>query len=200
MSEKTRHGAQDPSHPHPGARMPKIPDKATLGYAALFALLAAGFLLVLFILPAEYGIDPTGMGRATGLSRLSQTGHELDLGDRLGAIHKPEPAAPRDDTVAIELAGLFDNEYKFHLEANGTFLYAWTSTGPVSFDFHGEPDEPGRPGEFSSYEASEATNRSGSFQAPFTGRHGWYFQNVGVEPVMITLHTWGYYDIVGFVG
>lgn len=31
-------------------------------------------------------------------------------------------------------------------------------------------------------------------------RHGWYFRNVGDEPVTITLQTWGYYEVVGLLG
>lgn len=204
MSERTRHkderhdGARDPSHPHPGARMPKVPDKATLGLATLFALFVAGCVLLLFVLPAEFGIDPTRVGHLTGVSRLYGSGGELDLGDRLGTVHNPEPGAPRNDTVTITLDGLgFDTEYKFHLDANQSMLYSWTATDNVEFDFHGEPDNPSKPGEFSSYDASQGLNGSGSFQAPFTGRHGWYFRNIGPEPVTITLHTWGYYDVVG---
>jgi hypothetical protein len=199
MSKKTRRGAQDPSHPNPGTRMPKVPDKTTLGLATLLAFFIAACVLMLFVLPAEYGLDPTGIGRATGVSKLYGSGNELNLGGA-GTIHQPEPAAPRNDTVTIRLDGLSDNEYKFHLEANQSMLYEWTSTGVVNFDFHGEPDDPSRPGEFASYEAKQGLNGSGSFQAPFTGRHGWYFQNVNNEPVTITLRTWGYYDVVGLLG
>ena len=38
-----------------------------LGIAALVAIV----LLVMVVLPAEYGIDPTGLGRWTGISKLS---------------------------------------------------------------------------------------------------------------------------------
>ncbi|HLQ18220.1 MAG TPA: hypothetical protein VK146_04505 [Tabrizicola sp.] len=33
---------------------------------------AAGAILILFWLPAEYGIDPTGMGRLTGLTEMGE--------------------------------------------------------------------------------------------------------------------------------
>lgn len=195
MSEKTRRKDDDVPEP-----TPKVPDKVTLGYATLFAVFVAGSLLLLFILPAEYGVDPTGIGGAMGLTALSQGGNELHFGDRLGTVHQAEPAAPRTDTVTIQLGGLGDKEYKLHLDANQSMLYSWTSTGVVTYDFHGDPDKPSRPGEFSSYEAKQGMNGAGSFQAPFAGRHGWYFQNVGNEPVTITLHTWGYYDVIGLLG
>ena len=180
--------------------MPKIPDKTTLGLATLFAAFVAFVVLLLFVLPAEYGIDPTKIGQITGISKLSENSHGLELGDRLGTVSRVEPNAPRNDTVTIQLGVLADNEYKFHLMANQSLLYSWTSTGPVDFDFHGDPDRPSRPGEFSSYDAGQGIGSSGSFQAPFDGRHGWYFRNVGDEPVTITLQTWGYYEVVGLLG
>ncbi|MEK6975810.1 MAG: hypothetical protein AABY18_05660 [Candidatus Thermoplasmatota archaeon] len=200
MSEKTRHGARDASHPHPGARMPKVPDKTTLGLATLFAAFVAFGVLLLFVLPAEYGIDPTKFGQMTGISKLAGDGGEIDLGGRLGTVSRVEPAAPRNDTMTIELPAGEDNEFKLHLLVNQSLLYTWTATGPVNFDFHGDPDRPTRPGEFSSYDEAQGTGRSGSFQAPFDGRHGWYFQNVGDVPVTITLQTWGYYDVIGLLG
>jgi hypothetical protein len=204
MSEKTRHktahdGAKDPSHPHPGARMPKVPDKGTLGIATLFAAFIAFVVLLLFVLPAEYGIDPSRIGHLTGISKLYDGDAELDLGGA-GSIHRAEPAAPRNDTFTFTIDGLQDNEYKLHLLANQSIVYHWTSTGVVNYDFHGEPDQPSRPGEYASYEVEQATTGSGSFTAPFDGRHGWYFQNVGRDAVTITVETWGYYDVVGLLG
>lgn len=197
----------DPTAPKPDARdadevpepTPKVPDAATLGVATLFALFVAGVVLLLFVLPAEYGIDPTKFGQVTGISQLSDPGYGLEL-EGTGSIHRSEPAPPRNDTVVIRLDALADNEYKLHLLANQSLLYSWTASGPVDYDFHGEPDEPATPGEFASYEARQDVGRDGSFQAPFTGRHGWYFRNVGDQPVDITLRTWGYYDVVGLVG
>ena len=38
------------------------------------ALLAAAAIVVVFVLPAEFGKDPTGLGRALGLDVLSTEG------------------------------------------------------------------------------------------------------------------------------
>src|SRR5688572_26550334 len=98
MSEKTRHkerahdGPKDPSHPHPGARMPKVPDKVTLGFATLFAAFVASCVLLLFVLPAEYGIDPTRVGQLTGIGRLSGSSNEIELGGA-GSVHRAETAS-----------------------------------------------------------------------------------------------------------
>lgn len=197
-SRAPRSGASDPA-PHPGAGLPDAPDKATLGYATLFAAFLAFCVLLLFVLPAEHGIDPTRFGEVTGIGRLHDAGDGRDVGGT-GSVHRPEAGAPRNDTFTFTLDGLRDTEFKLHALANQSFVYHWTATGLVDYDFHGEPDQPDEPGDFASYEARQGTSASGSFTAPFDGRHGWYFQNVWDEPVTITIQVWGYYEVVGLVG
>ena len=46
--------------------------RATLGAAA-----AAGLILALFWLPAEYGVDPTGLGRVMGLTQMGEIKQQL---------------------------------------------------------------------------------------------------------------------------
>ena len=54
------------------------PTPARLLRSVLLALAVAGLVLVLFVLPAEYAVDPTGFGRLLGLDRLagSQVGND----------------------------------------------------------------------------------------------------------------------------
>lgn len=40
--------------------------------STMIALAVAGLLLVTVVLPAEYGIDPTGVGRVLGLTRMGE--------------------------------------------------------------------------------------------------------------------------------
>ncbi|XOV85182.1 MAG: hypothetical protein ACFHXK_08665 [bacterium] len=47
--------------------------RATFG-----AIVAAALILVLFWLPAEYGLDPTGMGRIMGLTEMGEIKQQLD--------------------------------------------------------------------------------------------------------------------------
>ncbi|HBK47419.1 MAG TPA: hypothetical protein DDZ67_13495 [Xanthomonadaceae bacterium] len=47
-----------------------LPSTARLLRATAIAAAVAGVLLVTAVLPAEYGLDPTGIGRALGLTRL----------------------------------------------------------------------------------------------------------------------------------
>ncbi len=47
------------------------PSAHTLAMATAVALLVAGLVLVTIVLPAEYGIDPLGTGRALGLDVMT---------------------------------------------------------------------------------------------------------------------------------
>jgi hypothetical protein len=76
-------------------------------------------------------------------------------------------------------------------------LYAWKATGPVQFEFHGEPDVKPNKDYFESYELDNKVGRDhsfGSFTAPSTGIHGWFWENKTKKEVMIHLTTAGFYD------
>ena len=42
-------------------------------------------------------------------------------------------------TVTFKLGPNEGLEYKYRMEKGASMVYAWTSTGRVKFDFHGEP-------------------------------------------------------------
>src|SRR3712207_4247525 len=76
-----------------------------------------------------------------------------------------------------------------------TLFRSWESTGgPVKVDMHGERPTAGED-EFSSYwEERELSSAQGSFTAPFTGTHGWYWRNKGETPVRVKVRTTGFYQ------
>lgn len=68
----------EPRHPAAAAPIQSVP--ATPGgliRSTLLAAGAAGAILVLFWLPAEYGIDPTGVGALTGLTEMGEIKQQL---------------------------------------------------------------------------------------------------------------------------
>lgn len=68
----------EPRHPAAAAPVQSVP--ATPGgliRSTLLAAGAAGAILVLFWLPAEYGIDPTGVGHLTGLTEMGEIKQQL---------------------------------------------------------------------------------------------------------------------------
>ena len=86
-------------------------------------------------------------------------------------------------------------EYKYRLDKGEALLYSWKASGPVNLDFHAEPDG-GPRGYAQSYETKQAvTEASGTMTAPFSGIHGWYWQNTGSQEVTVTLRSSGYYNL-----
>jgi hypothetical protein len=50
----------------------ETPSSASLLRSTLIAAVVAGVLLVTCVLPAEYGVDPTGVGRVLGLTQMGE--------------------------------------------------------------------------------------------------------------------------------
>lgn len=162
----------------------------TLLLSSIGALALAAIALVLFILPAEYGIDPTGAGKALGLDKLAKTTAVKTY------ILDESAEGYRKDTVEIEIPPAGGLEYKLHVKKGDHFEYSWTSPVALYFDFHGEPDGDDS-GYFESYAEGTATGLAGSLNAPFDGNHGWYWENRTDEPVTVKLLTFGIYTVVG---
>lgn len=49
-----------------------LPTTAQLLRSTVFALIAAIVLLVTIVMPSEYAMDPTGVGRALGLTQMGK--------------------------------------------------------------------------------------------------------------------------------
>lgn len=171
--------------------------------AAGTALLVAGLVLVLFVLPAEFAVDPIGTGARFGLLDLGITGQQVQALETAGATGAAGQAAIlaeqerpfEQETVELKIAPGQWVEYKYRLDKGEALLYSWKASGPVNLDFHAEPDG-GPRGYAQSYETKQAvTEESGTMTAPFSGIHGWYWQNTTDQEVMVTLKSSGYYNI-----
>jgi hypothetical protein len=174
--------------------------KAT-GVAALIGLL----VLITAILPAEYGIDPTGLGQKMGLTMLSQAeaaeaeSPEADSSsDNLlalssGPVWKTQSTLS-SDTTTVTLKPDEGLEVKATMNAGDRMVFNWASEGgPVNFDMHGERINDGD--NFTSYwQGRNEPAANGAFEAPFDGTHGWYWRNRGEATVTIVLQTSGFYD------
>jgi hypothetical protein len=159
-------------------------ERANIVVATVVALAVAAAVLVVAVLPAEYGVDPLGTGRLLGLTALAET--------RPGVIARQE-SGYRRNSVSFTLGPFEAVEFKYRIEQGGAMVYTWRSTGPVMYDFHSEPDgaEEGYAESFDKQQSSEA---HGTYTAPFSGIHGWYWENPGRAPVTITLTTAGFYS------
>lgn len=161
------------------------PGSVKILLATLGAAVIAGLILVTLILPAELNRDPLGVGEALGIKGLS----EKPATETVGI----EKARFREDTVSFELLPFEFVEYKYRLGQYSALIYSWTATDEVTFDFHGEPAG-GPEGFAESFTIGKADHENGAFTAPFTGIHGWFWENRGGGAVTVTLSTAGFYS------
>jgi len=182
------------------------PTVKSLIFACIFSIILATIILFVAVLPAEFNIDPTGLGRKLGLTVLSQT---VDATIKPSAISCSDDANLTDeklgttqwkDTVIITLPPKKGLEYKFSITKDETLDFIWETVDKTKlyFDFHGEP-KGDKTGYFKSFKESTDSQSSGSLVAPFTGAHGWYWENKTNQTVVIILKTRGNYKIIGLL-
>jgi hypothetical protein len=165
------------------------------------ALIAALIILFVVVLPAEYAVDATGLGRVLGLQSMGEA-KAVAAAQYSDSVMQSHERRPRSAKVEVSFKGKEELEYKAVLAQGEPLLYSWTvQGGPVYFEFHGDPTEGKWPKDYyRSYEIKESsTGEQGSFVAPFTGNHGWYFKNLSSEPALVTLEVSGYYTKLGRV-
>lgn len=181
---------------------PQAASKAGILKATAIALGAALAILFTAVLPAEYGIDPLHTGKLLGLTGISKAAESSSgtagrATPAVTGIYRAETAIYKTDSEDLALQPGEGVEIKYHMRKGAAMLYAWKATGKVRFEFHGEPDQKPNKDYFESYELDNKTGQDhsfGSFTAPTTGIHGWFWENKGKSEVMIHLTTSGYYD------
>jgi hypothetical protein len=191
--------------------------------ALVIAVVVAAVVFVTCVLPAEYGRDPTGIGRLLGLdamhARAQQASgpstvtlrevlggneklYEVDVGDGRDPVPLPNPKVhqlettpPKEETIVVKLDVDQKTEIKTKLQEGKMVLYSWqVEGGKVYVDYHGHDPSFGDKFFVRYSEQDGVTGASGSLVAPFTGEHGWYWLNVSETPVTITLKVSGYFD------
>ena len=157
--------------------------------ATLLSVVFAGGALALVILPAEYGIDPTGVGEKLGLTVFNDTTTQ---------VSKSEPTlATTTNIVSITIPAGKGLEYKLAMEKFAKVTYQWkTEAADLYVDLHGEPYGD-KTGYFESYAIATVTEMKGSFTTPFKGSHGWYWKNNSAKDIQVELSITGDYVIEG---
>lgn len=187
------------STPGPGATTHA---RERIAVAVGAALLAAGLIFVMFVLPAEFAIDPLGTGAKFGLLDLGVTGQQIQSfaaasgrGSGQAPAVAPQEREFKEETAEFKVAPHEFVEYKYRLDKGEALLYSWTATSPVNYELHAEPDGAPR-GYAESYEKGQATQQaSGTLTAPFAGIHGWYWENTADQQVTVTLKSAGFYNL-----
>jgi hypothetical protein len=199
----------------------ELPTSAQLLKSTVIAIVAAIAILVAIVLPSEYGIDPTGVGGALGLTEMgeikTQLAEEAEA-DRIRDQQNAVPAAPaapqqgssfldriyaeflvgtahaqeaRSDEMSVTLAPGEGAEIKLVMVKGAQANYAWTANGAV-VNFDTHGDGGG---ENISYEKGRGVAEDeGVLGAAFDGNHGWFWRNRTDAPVTVTLKTSGAYS------
>lgn len=105
----------------------------------------------------------------------------------------------REDTNTVNIPAGQGVEFKLFVREGDSFQFSWTASRSLKFDFHGEL-EGDKSGAFTSHKTGNAASASGSLKAPFTGTHGWYWENGGTDAATVRITTDGIYDVVGETG
>ena len=191
----------------------ELPTSRQLVRSTVLAAIAALVLLVAVVLPAEYGIDPTGIGRVLRMTEMGtvkkQLAAEAAADAATAAPKTTSPATQTTGTAATQavapitapitqwrdetpftLAAGQGLEIKLVMVQGAKAQYAWTvDGGEVNFDTHGDG-----PGKSISYEKGRGVStKDGVLEAAFTGNHGWYWRNRGKADVKVILRTRGEY-------
>lgn len=190
-----------------------LPSSAQLLKSTIIAALSAILILVSLVLPAEYGIDPTGVGRVIGLTEMgevkSQLAEEAEmdrqmvktkddqsnfidniLGLFVGTAQAQTSESWRDE-ITFTLTPGESAEWKLLMTAGQKAEYRMTvEGGRVNFDLHGHGS-----GQSVTYERGRGSSGSeGAFLASFAGEHGWFWRNRDKSVVTVVVQVRGEYS------
>ncbi|HTE39938.1 MAG TPA: hypothetical protein VK629_03860 [Steroidobacteraceae bacterium] len=179
------------------SQKPAPPSRKKLLIGGVIAIVAAAGIAIAFVLPAEFGIDPTGLGQLTGLSDINTPANspELERGSKRKGVltlleQAPAAEAGSRDRWEFELGAYDSIEFKYTLSEGERMAFTWQSSRPLHYDLHAHPFEGGV--ELTeSYGVGDAAIMHGRYVAPFTGIHGWYWQNRSLTSVKIVLDATG---------
>ena len=165
----------------------ELPGLRQLQLASIAAIVVVALLLVTVILPAERGIDVTGIGSKLNLTRIGL------LKTAMSAPEAPHSGRPQNSNeMSITIAAGQGMEIKMNMQKGFEATYSWQASGELFHDTHGDIYD--NEDVFISYSSAESVSSdSGTIIAPFGGTHGWYWKNRGDEPVTVTVKTQGEY-------
>lgn len=199
----------------------ELPSTYKLVKSTILAAVTAFALLITVVMPAEYGIDPTGVGNAIGLKKMGEIKMSLakdaaaeDQKASISPINDPQyvPASAekvavamtpqpkeinpttniRSDEMQVTLAPDEGTEIKVTLAKGKKVEYSWsTDGGKANFDVHA--DSTALKIDYHGYEKGSAKTKEGVIEAAFDGNHGWFWRNRTSETITITLKTNGEY-------
>jgi len=196
----------------------ELPSSGQLIKSTVIAIIAAMVILATIVLPSEYAIDPTGVGKMLNLSEMGeikQQLHEEAEADRqlelqktgtsdqssslldsfrgliVGSAHAQTAEAKWTDEYSYTLSRGEGIEVKLVMEEGAEADFRWVAEGGVlNYDLHGDGS-----GNNISYEKGRAVpSQEGVLKAAFTGNHGWFWRNRDKQDVTVKLQVRGAYS------
>jgi len=195
----------------------ELPSTAKLIKSTLIAAAAASVILITVVMPAEYGIDPTGVGSVLGLQKMGEIKASLaeeaaaDIAQKAAqkAAQKVDVSVPPVSAPAfkaeipsvqailahemtVTLAANESTEIKLKMNKDQQATYSWVADkGQAFFDMHADSKELGI--DYHVYKKGTEQQHEGVLIAAFDGSHGWYWKNRTSDVMTITLKTTGQY-------
>lgn len=194
----------------------ELPSSKQLIRSTAIAIAAATAILVSIVLPAEYNIDPTGIGRALGLAEMGEIKVQLAKEAEEDAIRDqqgtPAPAPERRSMFSGGLGSFFISsamaqpaaqnrvdersftlqpgegvEVKLEMKRGDRSTYEWVATDEVNYDMHADGS-----GKSTSYKKGRGVKKDeGMITAAFDGNHGWFWRNRTKAPVTVKIKVTG---------
>ena len=199
----------------------ELPTTKQLLRSTIIAIISAAAILVAIVLPAEYNIDPTGIGRALSLAEMGeikqQLAEEAERDRLMDQQNAPQvPASDQQSSLMREILGsLFISSAQAQespvartdtmsiilkpgegaevklVMIKGTKVKFAWTVEGGVVNFDMHGDGGGNE---ISYEKGRAVpSAEGVLEASFDGNHGWFWRNRGKADVTITLKTEGDY-------
>lgn len=198
----------------------ELPSTRQLIKSTIIAIISAIVILVTIVLPSEYAIDPTGVGKILNLTEMGEIKQQLhaeaeadrqlelqnsetddkssNLLDSLfglivGSAHAQSASEAWTDTVSYTLTPGEGIEVKLVMQEGAEADFQWIADGGnLNYDLHGDGS-----GNQISYEKGRAVpGHDGVLKAAFTGNHGWFWRNRDKQDVTVTLSVRGAYSEV----
>lgn len=192
----------------------ELPSAAKLVKSTVVAAVLATVILVVAILPAEYGIDPTGAGKLLGLTKMGEIKVSLaqEAAAENNAVAASESATQQiaepvvekaqvvvettpakkvnSDSITVSLKSNQGREVKVKMLKGGKVSYKWTtSAGRANYDVHGDSVKLNI--NYFNYSKGSKVSDAGVLEAEFDGKHGWFWRNRTGKPMTITLEVEG---------
>ncbi|WP_298066191.1 transmembrane anchor protein [uncultured Acinetobacter sp.] len=207
------------------AEIPKdveLPSSKKLLKSTAIAAVSAIVVLVTCVMPAEYAIDPTGIGKVLGLSKMGEIKQSLaeesenGIGEaqvasipnqvkqetenlssalQLGSSSKMPMPPIAKETISLELKPNQATEVKLSMPKDASVAFDWKSSGGgLNYDTHGDAVNAPK-GFYHGYgKGKNETAQQGTLTAAFDGKHGWFWRNRTENTITVTLNVEGQFS------